>query len=966
MSEQVGEIYYTVDFDVDAMTRKTKTAEQNLDKLDNSFDKTDRSAGKLNTGLTKLASAIGAVIAASALRDMAQMVQSYQEMAERVQMATSSQAEFESVQKRLTATANGTYRNLAEAQELYIRTADSLRAMGYTTQQALDVTDSMSFAFVKNATSADRANSAITAVSKALNTGKVSADQYESITVALPSIINDIATASGKTASQVRALGAAGKLTAQDLSEGLRKSLDENAKAAEGMANNLTDAGVRSRNAMTLVLVALEQQTGALDTFTNGIIAAADMVTEFAGDSDKMAAGLAALEVAATSLAAVVAGRMVMAMAAGAQGFYASTIAATAKARANLAAAQSAATLAAQELVTARAAAQATVGLSSHAAAAARLTAAQAAATASTTALGNAQRVLAGTATLATRALGLLRGAYALLGGPAGVILLAATALYTFATRSKEAKQPVDLLAGSINDLGDAALRLQKIQIAEKLAELEGAGGAAMASGASVEYLRKQLELFPNSAKAEEWRRRLAEQEAAAESAGAELKTYRDRLKAIDDEMGRRGSGAPAPSSEDTPNLTPPADTAGEQRALDAIKDRIAALQLEADTLGMTETELELYKLQLAGASDEQIRAAATSLGLIDAYEMQTKAAEESAEAEKKRKEELQTKLMQADPQAAAQINYEKQLADLQMLNEAKLIEDERYLQLRSELERSYDEQRMVMEEEAFMRQSTANQLLIESLDAMGQASTQALSGLLSGASNGQEAMRALANTILNTVIGTFVQMGTEWVKQQIIQRAATQATIATQQAGITAVAATQAAATGTMAATTTATAAATGTAVTASMAPAAAVSSVASFGGAAVAGIAALLATMAIAKGISGRQQGGPVGVGKMYRINESGAPEVFNAANGRQFMLPNTRGEVVSNRDATRGQDGGVGGGVSVIVHNNASGTSATASSRETEEGTIIDIVVENIMRDGPIGQAVNQVTGTQRAGQ
>ncbi|MGE1720285.1 tape measure protein [Enterobacter hormaechei] len=55
---------------------------------------------------------------------MARMVQSYQEMSERLQMATSSQEEFQSVQKRLLNTANDTYRSLSEAQELYITTAD--------------------------------------------------------------------------------------------------------------------------------------------------------------------------------------------------------------------------------------------------------------------------------------------------------------------------------------------------------------------------------------------------------------------------------------------------------------------------------------------------------------------------------------------------------------------------------------------------------------------------------------------------------------------------------------------------------------------------------------------------------------------------------------------------------------------------------------------------------------------------
>ena len=267
-SNEIGSIFYSVDFRTKEVLNKVDVLDTQLDKLDDSFKQVDKSSNNATSSMSKLAKAVAAVIAATALRDMAKMVQSYQEMAERVQMATASQAEFETVQKRLLATANGTYRSLSEAQELYIRTADSLRSMGYSTSQAIDVTDSMSYSFVKNATSADRAQSAITAVSKAFNTGKVSADQYETITVALPSIIDDIATSSGKTAAEVRALGAAGKLTAQDLSEGLRKSLDENAKAAEGMANNLTDAGVRSRNALTMILVALEKETGALQTLS--------------------------------------------------------------------------------------------------------------------------------------------------------------------------------------------------------------------------------------------------------------------------------------------------------------------------------------------------------------------------------------------------------------------------------------------------------------------------------------------------------------------------------------------------------------------------------------------------------------------------------------------------------------------------------------------------------------------------
>src|SRR5690606_33813327 len=278
---------------------------------------------------------------------------------------------------RLLDTANGTYRSLAEAQELYIRTADSLRSMGYTTEQAIDITDSMSYAFVTNATSADRAAAATSAFSKSMNTGKVAADQWETITSAIPSVIQAIADASGKSAAEVRALGAAGKLSARDLSEGLRKSLDETAAATANMANNLTDAAVRSRTALTQVLVALEDQTGGLQAFTDGIITAADAMLEFGMDAEKMQAFLSTLEVAATSVAAVLAGRLIMALAASSKGLYDNAVAARAKAAADVRAAESAAAQAASNLMQARAAEQAARGLSTHAAASRTLAAAE-------------------------------------------------------------------------------------------------------------------------------------------------------------------------------------------------------------------------------------------------------------------------------------------------------------------------------------------------------------------------------------------------------------------------------------------------------------------------------------------------------------------------------------------------------------------------------------------------------------
>lgn len=320
--------------------------------------------------------------------------------------------------------------------------------------------------------------------------------------------------------------------------------------------------------------------------------------------------------------------------------------------------------------------------------------------------------------------------------------------------------------------------------------------------------------------------------------------------------------------------------------------------------------------------------------------------------------------LASADPIAAQTQSYDAELKQLNDLNAQKLISDQRYLELKHIAETENAAKMKVLQEENFKAQALGNELLLSSIDALGQGATSAISGLLSGTASLQDALGGIANTVLNTVVGAFVQMGTDWVKQQIMMAGAAHATTVAQTTGIAAVTAAQAGATATIATTTTAAAAATGPAVATSMAPAAGLSSIASFGGAAVIGGAALLATMLLAKSFGGgRRAGGSVSGNSVYRVNEGGAPEVFSAG-GQQYMIPNQRGEVVSNKDATAGGGGG-GSGVEVNVNNYSSASATVTRSQGPDGKQIIDVLLEDARVGGPYSRAVNGYTGTRRAG-
>lgn len=177
------------------------------------------------------------------------------------------------------------------------------------------------------------------------------------------------------------------------------------------------------------------------------------------------------------------------------------------------------------------------------------------------------------------------------------------------------------------------------------------------------------------------------------------------------------------------------------------------------------------------------------------------------------------------------------------------------------------------------------NEASLKALDSLGQSGTRVITGLLSETMSLEQAMMSLASTLINQVVSAFVDIGVEYLKNQVIGESAAAASAAT--------------------------AAATGSTIAAAYAPAATAASIATQGGAVAAGQAAMASGVPAMNGLllaGGRQYGGPVAANSMYRINENGAPEVFNAANGQQYMLPNTRGEVVSNKDAS-------GGGSTVI---------------------------------------------------
>lgn len=281
--------------------------------------------------------------------------------------------------------------------------------------------------------------------------------------------------------------------------------------------------------------------------------------------------------------------------------------------------------------------------------------------------------------------------------------------------------------------------------------------------------------------------------------------------------------------------------------------------------------------------------------GDVTFEQSQKRRAEINAEYAKKAAEEnaksavtpVQEMAAQVDPVQALANEHAQKLALIKDFENQKVITAQQSLALMNAANTEYEDARLNAQWEIWRNQSQANQFLADGLDALGQRSSNVLTGLVTGTQNLNDAFRNVASTIIDEAVGALVQMGMQQIKNMVTENAMRKASSA------------QAIADATV----------TGSAINSAMAPAAATTSIATMGSAATWGMMAMSSAIPAMIAIAGaRYNGGPVDANKMYRVGENGQPEIFKASNGHQYMIPGDSGKVISNR-----QMGG-GGGISM----------------------------------------------------
>lgn len=1013
MATQVGSIYYDVELN-------TATAIKQQRELDSGFNQLKKSGDGFNATLKQMSTLAAAVVGALATNKIIEYADAWTTVNNKLANATKAGETQAQVTERVFQVAQKSRASLESTAALYQRLELSTRKYVTSGYDAGRITETITKAFAVGGATGAEMSAAVTQLGQALASGVLRGEEFNSINEQAPILMQAFADQLGVTRDKMRGLAEQGKITADVIIKAIQaieQPVDDSfSKLTATFAQNVTEA----TNNLTKFIGSNTTVQSVVSATGKAFVTATENL-----DALLVSVGAVAVAMAGKGVGAVISYTQAqMAQIAATAAKRAQDVAAAQSALVAATADQKAAQAAVART-------QATIALyGASSTTAATLAAQQATLATATNAVATAQarvNVVAGAGAGIMRALG---AAFTFLTGPAGLIMLAVGAFIAYKAATGDSKKPTQELTEEVKKLADGYRDLTRAQaeagaakarqaeqqltekIAEqknevkKLAEARDLANKKLAEAKAYGGGGYQTMIAAATKKQQEAADALAIANGELEKSEKQLaSTQADRLK-----LQSSASGVQEKPKFDASAFKAKYDAeykarqeilenekrqidevnantlAGEKDKADAIiairkstQDALKKLDKKSQTsadkfdyesyyLGLGEASktawekvadnekkqlIELDKLRADGSiksekqytdarnkitqSAELERVAIIKEMDAELEKMEAERLADYADQEEKKKQivlDTQAQIAAARASAAqtkastsggGEVPLQEQLAKLDAEAAAKIEKKRQELQGIADLEAEFNAYKDAIDAELRAKRAAAEKKAADDTKKRNQEVVSSYSQLAGGLG---DAFGAIASA-----------MEASGDKQSSAYKAmfALSKAFAIAQAGLNL-----------------------SLAISNAMANVPYPANLVAMAQVAASG-AALVNTISSAAFGGGRRYGGSTSAGTVYQVNEDGSPEMWTASNGKQYMLGGTSGTVTSADN--------VGGGVSIVINNNASGVdvSATASS----DGKIIEIAVNQALaavasgissKTGAVARAMQSATNTQ----
>lgn len=922
MAEPVGALYYEVTLDTGKMIAQQREVDRELGRTAKSLDDFGRKVDQI----TKAVSAYTAALYVIGQSD------AYTKLNAQLKLATDSSSQFAKAQADVRRISQEAQTDISGVGALYARISTASKDLGVSQAAVADITRTVALALKVSGAGAQESASATLQLSQAFASGVLRGEEFNAVSEAAPRLMKALADGMGVPIGQLRSMAEQGQLTSDVLASALPKALGDLEKEAQSI-QTIGGAFQTLRNEVLLFIGEQASASGAAKITS-------DVITGLAANLDTLAAaiyGFAAAKLTGTLIeagqAAAATAKSILDHVAALQASRAAAIA-SAQAEvqkitaemASLAAAREGIVVARQQYVAelelmnafrARGLAMTQIGavtteLATLGRQQAAVTAQQ---TAATAALSVAQSSLAKANAAAGATSGLVTSALGLLGGPIGAITTAlglgvtAWMLWGNASSDNEAKAQDSVERSTEEITADLDRQIAKLKERNALASGGLPGIAKQENEAAKRLATLQQQI--NDLQAGKGINGGAPLPEASRVALAQdlVRQYGEllgKIQAVNDEQDKLSVAGS--SSKLTQWMT--------KYATDAERARIEIEKAKKELGSSFTPELELRikeKFEPAKKTANKKPGQSDPLGsfITDQLNAQdgrdARAAEANTRVNEQSQADAMSTIVSGDPIAQLELQLQQKSEKLREAAERDKENAGLYAAAQVALERDTAKRMAQIREDEINKQNAEHAQRLQGYTQMFD-SLAGIIGTFAGKQSGAyKAMFAVSKafSIAQAVMSIATGTAKAWELGFPL--------------GIPAAA----------------TVAAAGT---------------------------SLISTISSTNYGGGRQYGGPVSSGSLYRVNETGKSEMFVAANGSQYLMPSANGKVVPANEV-----GGAGGGWKINIYNAPPGTTASVN----EGARIIEIAVAQAearvaggIRDntGPVWSALRGSTSVQ----
>lgn len=494
---QVGEIVYQVQMDVQQLLTSQQQLEQRLNRMDSSFNRTSQSVNNTERSmqsLSKVAVALTGYLSASMV---ASYSEAWTELNNKLSNSVRASESLVDVTQRVFDISQATRSSLDATATLYARLERGTREYNTSAADLAKLTSIINQGFIVSGATAQEAENAIIQLSQGIASGVLRGEEFNSVAEQGSRLMVALADSMGVGIGQLRKMAAEGKLTTDVVVKGLLSQGDAIGKEFAKTTRTMSQAFQEAGNNLTKFLGENTTIKSTISAFSDAVITVSKNLDELSSVLTVIATVVGSRYVGALAMATK--SKVMMAAAsrqesvATLQSARASEYAANMsvrKAQADLASARSAVALAQAEYNVAKGTLAEATALDNLIAKKSLASKAAITLTQATQAQTAAMANSAAAARAASLSMGLLRGAMGMLGGPAGVSMLAGAAIYYFYQKSEQAKQEARDFADSIDQL---TAKLKGLSYQEIARDAQDAADKQKVLNAEMEEQEKQL-----------------------------------------------------------------------------------------------------------------------------------------------------------------------------------------------------------------------------------------------------------------------------------------------------------------------------------------------------------------------------------------------------------------------------------------------------------------------------------------